>query len=538
MIRAILRAQILSMRGFSFLRDPAAWISAIPSLLFYVVFTLAAVGAAFIFATADNPAKLASTLAVALLVVAAYWQLAPILTVSTGASLDLQKLLAYPIPVRKLFIVEVLLRVLNVMEMLLVLAGVGAGLALNPLVGGPAAIPRILIALVPFVLLNVLIAAGLRSLIERFFQRKRIKEITGLIFLLLCLTPRFFVYSGVHWQRALPFLPLQSVLPWSAAASVALWQTASTGAAGLAILLLWTAAAYRFGEWQFYRSIHSDPFAGREPAAPRTGSAVWSDPLFRLPGRFLRDPVAAMVEKDLRSLSRSSGARQAFIMGFTFGILILLPRGGAPGNAGGFLRNHFITWVSFYSLLLMGTYTFWNAFGYDRDAVQFYFVAPISFRLVITAKNVAAACVQALELLLITLVFLILPLPFRWGGVLEACSVTAVALLYLFAMGNYTSVRSPSALDPEKARGGRGGRGSRLMMMLILPLALLPIALAFWGGHVFHSQSVFYLLLLVAAVIGAIVYWVATDSAVQLSITRREEFSSALALGQGPLSVT
>src|SRR5258708_23141135 len=65
-----------------------------------------------------------------------YWQLAPLVSASLGASLDLKKLLMYPIPHAKLFVVEVLLRITTCAEMVLFLTGVVVGLFRNPLFGG------------------------------------------------------------------------------------------------------------------------------------------------------------------------------------------------------------------------------------------------------------------------------------------------------------------------------------------------------------------------------------------------------------------
>jgi hypothetical protein len=53
-----------------------------------------------------------------------------------GASLDLRKLLVYPVPRRSLFLVEILLRVTTCAELLLLLAGAGIGLLRNPAFGG------------------------------------------------------------------------------------------------------------------------------------------------------------------------------------------------------------------------------------------------------------------------------------------------------------------------------------------------------------------------------------------------------------------
>jgi hypothetical protein len=73
--------------------------------------------------------------------------------------------------------------------------------------------------------------------------------------------------------------------------------------------------------------------------------------------------------------------------------------------------------------------------------------------------------------------------------------------------------------------------------MLLFPIAFLPIGLAYWGRYVFKSDSVFFLILAVGALIGGIFYWVATDSAVSVSLRRREEMIAALSKGDGPLSV-
>ena len=192
-----------------------------------------------------------------------------------------------------------------------------------------------------------------------------------------------------------------------------------------------------------------------------------------------------------------------------------------------------MTWTSIYSVLLQSHYTFWNAFGYDRAATQFYFASPVPFRLVLRAKNVAAACVQALELLLITAAFLVLPFPFRLSALVEAVAVTATTCLFLFAVGNMLSVFYSTPFDPDKMSGGGGSRST-----FMLPLTFLPVALAYWGGYVFGSQPIFYALLLVVALIGALAYRIGTDSALEYVQTNREKMIIALSRGAGPLSIT
>src|SRR6185369_16411875 len=116
-----------------------------------------------------------------LLAICAYWQLMPILSASMGSALDLRKLLAYPIPHRKLFTVEVLLRITTALEMVVMLAGGAVGLLANRAVGGWRGAPRIFLALLLFVLLNVLLASGTRSVFERLLSRRHVREVVVLL---------------------------------------------------------------------------------------------------------------------------------------------------------------------------------------------------------------------------------------------------------------------------------------------------------------------------------------------------------------------
>ena len=84
---------------------------------------------------------------------------AGILVASLGASLDLKKLLAYPIPTTSLFWIEVMLRVTTGIEMLLILTAGAIGLILNPTFGRWAKAPRIVAPLLVFVVFNLLLAA-------------------------------------------------------------------------------------------------------------------------------------------------------------------------------------------------------------------------------------------------------------------------------------------------------------------------------------------------------------------------------------------
>jgi ABC-2 type transport system permease protein len=154
-----------------------------------------------------------------LVFVVLYWQLAPILVASMGASLDLKKLLVYPIPTGSLFWIEVLLRVTTGLEMMLLLAGGMIGLIRNPALGGWARAPRIVAPLLLFVLFNLLLAAGLRSVIERALGQKRVREVFVLVAVLIGAVPQLLIVTGVPKGTLRRLLAEDSSVlwPWVAA---------------------------------------------------------------------------------------------------------------------------------------------------------------------------------------------------------------------------------------------------------------------------------------------------------------------------------
>ena len=74
-----------------------------------------------------TPELFTLVLPMSLAVITVYWQVAPVVSASMGASLDLKKLIVYPIPRERLFTVEILLRLTTCAEMLLPLVGIICG---------------------------------------------------------------------------------------------------------------------------------------------------------------------------------------------------------------------------------------------------------------------------------------------------------------------------------------------------------------------------------------------------------------------------
>ena len=453
--RAILWAQIRTLRNFY---PRGNWVrllaTASVAALWYGVWAFGAVAAGIFLAENEDFRRLDLILSRGLMGAMAYWQIMPILMVSAGASLDLKRLRIYPIPRNQLFGLEVLLRLSTGVEMLLILTGAAAGLLANPAL--PFWAP---VGLIPFALMNLFLSAGVRNLLEWLLARKHVREIAFLMLVTAAALPQLMFLSGGVPMPMRQFVtsPPAPWLPWSAGASAVL---GSGGVLAWLTIIGWVLIAYSFGRWQFEKGMRFDRRSAdvRKPGIGRlTGVA---DRLFRLPSNLFRDPVAAMVEKEMRTLFRAPRFRVVFVMGFTFGLIIWLPiatRGHTDGWS--FLSENYLTLVSLYALLLLGEVSFWNSFGFDRSAAQIYFLFGVPFSRVVLAKNISAVIVVWLEVSAVALACFLLSMPLSARQLVESYLVTFVLALYMLSVGNLGSTRYPRPWI-QGSRGDRPPPGS------------------------------------------------------------------------------
>ncbi|MCL5745583.1 MAG: hypothetical protein M1541_16945, partial [Acidobacteria bacterium] len=441
----------------------------------------------------------------------------------------------YPVPHWKLFAIELLLRLASSLEMIMVLAAALVGVVSNPYASPLPVLP----AFVIFALFNVLLAAGIRSLLERLLSRKRLREVLVLALVLATAAPRLLVASGVSMA------PLEKLFgsaahffwPWGAAARLALGPTAG---AAFAVLLGWTTIAWLFSRLQFERGLRFDVRAAAATSGldkPAVDAGSWTEKIYRAPSLLLPDPVSAIIEKEIRSLSRTPRFRVVFIMGFSFGLLIWLPliMGGRASAHSAVARN-FLVVVSAYALVLLGQVSFWNAFGFDRSATQIYFFMPVPVSQTLLGKNLAAVFFILLELAAVMIACVLFRIPVPAEKFLEAAIVIPISTLYVLATGNLSSVYHPRPINPEYA--SRGGTGKRFQAVLFLafPLALLPVFLAYLARTVLDSEAAFWGLLAFAGLLGGVVYAIAMESAVTAARSRREMLIMEMATGEGPIA--
>jgi ABC-2 type transport system permease protein len=532
MIGAILWAQFLSMRlrkgGAA--RGTAVF-SVITGLIFYGVFAFFGWALMLVFSSPDFSAQFVQLLSGVLLIMMLYWQLAPVISASFGASIDLRKLMAYPIPRNKLFLVEVLLRTMTSFDMLVVICGICIGLLRNRLYGAAAA-PYVISGALAFIAMNVLLSAGIRSLLERFFLRTRFKEVFFVILVLIGITPQLLILANVKKPASLlRFAPSHVVWPWATMARLMLHEGVALSALAAA---LWVGAALVFSRRQFERSLHFDGTTVRRKereAAPDS----FSERIFRLPSRFLGDPIAALMEKEMRTLSRIARFRMAYGMSCFFGVLVFTPmlRRQHPGSP---FLEYALPLMAVYGLLMLGQVTYWNSLGFDRSAVQGYFCWPVRFRDALIAKNLTVMVMLVPQLILVSMVARAFHIPSSPAKILETFVVVSIAALFWFGLGNIMSVRMPRAMDPDKMN--QMSNKLQAMTIFAAPFVLLPVVLAYWARSVFSNELVFAGILAIAAILGAIFYGVGLDSAVNSANENRESMLTELSRADGPISIT
>ncbi len=531
--RAILWAQWRTTSNFLLRANSGGVVfTAIVTALWYCACVVAAVAIGMLMASPPSKPLVEKAISPGLFLVFLYWQLFPVLMASSGAFLDIRRLMVYPIPHSQLFRLETLLRISVAVEAMILMAGAVIGLLFNPEARVSASV-----ALIVFMLFNLFLSTGMKQVLGRLMERKYVRELLVFGLVLAGTLPQLLIFLGPPKTvlRLFQSPPeLLGLLPWKLAASIVLGKA---GAGTWTALIGWTALAYAFGRWQFNVSLRFDIEAARAQARPASKATTGrADSLFRLPSRFLPDPIGAIVEMELRFLLRSPRFRLILLMGCVLGQVLWLPQAlGRHSSSSSAIGSNYLTFCAMYSLLILGDNLFWNSFGFDRSAAQLFFVTPVKFSRVLVAKNIIAAIFVTFQLSFVTAVSLVLRLPVTAPKIVEAFAVVYTYSIFLMAIGNLGSVHQARAVNPGQAWKNSATAKLQASLLLVYPMLSVPVLLAYGARYAFESEAAFYGVLMVDVLIAAGVYWVAMDSAVDASETKKEQMLAALGQGDGPV---
>jgi ABC-2 type transport system permease protein len=472
-------------------------------------------------------------LPISLLALFLYSQTVPLLTLSTGWSLQLDKLQVYPIRDSALFGLEVLLRVTSAPESIFVLLAGVIGLARHP--GISLFVALCLLLFIPF---NLFLQLAVRDFVVHAFERNRFREIVTIFFVSLGVLPQIVLRTGLGLKLKPYFLAFANGLgtPWQATAALSLGQFSVFNFASLAC---WTVLVFWFARRQFACGLLKDD-AFRGATSDGSSKKTASLPLLDSIGNLFQDPTAALIQKEFRSLLRMPRFRVMLGMACVFSTLIFLPMllgEGAKDAGSNFFRHNYFSVVNIYALFIMADVLLLNIFGVDRAAAQLYFVSPVPLAKVIKAKNLAAWAFIFLQNLLVVVLT-----PFfvhvTFASIAAGILASAVASIHLTWAGNLLSVMMPRPIDPRSTLKKQANAKVQLWILLCtLGMAVL-VGFAYLARWAFDSDWALLGVLLFEFAIGYVVYLVSLDSAVEHGLNERERIIDALSKTSSPVGGT
>jgi hypothetical protein len=228
---------------------------------------------------------------------------------------------------------------------------------------------------------------------------------------------------------------------------------------------------------------------------------------WNLPG--LASPVAAVFEKEIRSLLRSGPMLFTLIMPmfmliiFRFGPMNSVRQSGTaiPGHSPGLA---FPAAAGFALLTL--TNLVYNNFGGDGSGIQFFYACPVRFRDIVLGKNVTHASVLVMETAVVWLAVISL-----FGKpTINMTIATLFGLLFAAAVnlsvGNLLSIYSPKKFDYSAFGRQRASQITVLISMGVQVLVVGTAGSAFWIARHYGNSWVADLILLLLAVIALYAY--------------------------------
>ena len=526
-ILAILWAQLRVSRNHFRRTTFGAVLSWIVTALWYSLFVALAVLAAITIPELSMK-TLRAGLPIALLVLFLYNQTIPLLTLSTGWSLQINKLQVYPIRASALFGLEVLLRVTSTPEFFVVVMGGMIGLLRRPDV--PVAGALCLVLFIPF---NLLLQLAAREFILHAFQKNRFREILTILFVSIGVLPQLLIRTGLGIKLKPYFVMFANGqgTPWQAASALSLGQAPLLN---LAILAGWTLLVFALARRQFANGlIQDDAFrAGvSTSASEREPSNSFLDSI----GNLFQDPVAALVQKELRSLVRMPRFRVTLGMACIFSTVLFLPMMMRESGGGHFFGGKNIyPFANLYSLLLLSDVLLLNIFGTDRGAAQIYFLTPTPLKAVFKAKNVVAW----LFILVINLLVALITFFVAHGSpinILAGFLSSGVAAIYLMWAGNLLSVMTPRPSDPSSTMQKKGNAKNQLWILACTIGMGLLVGFAYLARWALDSDWALIGVLVLEFVIGYVVYRVALDTAVERGMAGRERMIDILSKTNSPI---
>jgi ABC-2 type transport system permease protein len=375
-----------------------------------------------------------------------------------------------------------------------------------------------LLVLLAFAAFNLVFMQMIFAWVERWLARRRTREVMGVLFLLLLLSVQLIApLTGYFTTRPRPavhrfaeiLIHGQKILPPGLAARAVAQVSASHLRTGFYSLGLLCAFVLAIGYCLHVRLLAQ--YRGESLSDTAARPVLPQDRRLRLgwnlPG--LASPVAAVFEKEIRSLLRSGPMLFTLIMPmfmliiFRFGPMNSVRQSGTaiPGHSPGLA---FPAAAGFALLTL--TNLVYNNFGGDGSGIQFFYACPVRFRDIVLGKNVTHASILVIETAVVWLAVISL-----FGKpTVNITIATLIGLLFAAAVnlsvGNLLSIYSPKKFDYSAFGRQRASQITVLISMGVQVLVVGTAGSAFWIARHYGNSWIANLILLLLAVIALYAY--------------------------------
>jgi ABC-2 type transport system permease protein len=533
-IRAIVWAQFRTIRNYLPRTNLGAFLLGLITLLWYGLFCVGAVvlaeGLQYV-----PMYKLRLYFPAGMLALLLFWQIFPVLTMSSGWSLELNKLLVYPIHPRTLFVVELMLRFTTSPESLILLVGAIWGLLAHP--GMHGWWPVLLLLYVPF---NLFLSLVVREWMMTLFRRKRLREVLMLLIVSVSVVPSLLANTSLG-EFLRPYYLRAADGPGTPWHEFALLGLGRPGLLSVAAVMFWLLLAWWLSVRRFAASLRLDFSPTGGESMPARGTARPAKPgliqmLANFVSGFLPDPYAALVEKDVSSLLRTPRFRVLFGMACFFSVVIFFPMAFGRHGAS-FLASNYVAFVNTYGMLICGEVLIWNVFGFDRRAAQLYYISPAGFKQVLLAKNLVAAFFISIQTLVVVSASFVMPIHTDVGSIMGGIVISGAVFFFFLAAGNYASVSFPRAVQPNQTFRRQAGGKTQLILFACYLLMAIPIGLAFLARWATGKDAAFFAVLTFDLFTAACFYYVSLEPVMAIGIRDRERIIDALSKGADPIGL-
>jgi hypothetical protein len=464
----------------------------------------------------------------------------------TSAHFDPRRFTLFPVRLTKLYLLN-LISAFGEISLIAVLPSVaGVLVGLSHALGHPLAG---LVALAAAVLwINALFVLGSLLIAWLLAGRKRKSEI---VFALVIgvfgvggqVLPRFFLngegQSALRWLR--PYLSfLSELMSWT---PVGVWSyffdQLGGGAHALAyarlisVSAVWTGFAWA-GGYAVFKMLATSARASASAAsanAPEETRAAIHNNLLALKLPFCSGQTSALFAKEVRYLARNTATYLTILSALIFP-LVLFRSPQRPYGAGRFSWADGlwgVLWIGY--VFALNLHFFASVFAFDAAGFRQYLLAPLDWRRLLVAKNLAVWLLLAFEIALILAGVYLLDGRLKPERVFFVACSTLIALAVYSTVGNFLSIFFPYRVNygiPAK-RSGEKWSGVNFLAQIGLLVGVAALMAAPTGvGFLLKSPPAQYLSFALLVVVTWAAYAALIGWQGRLLEARRYEVAEAL----------